>query len=76
MVAHDVCQKSQTLSGLAESSSGVKFDYRPWSGRTHNQTNFVGSKNVSHKWKESIDEGLSFPNIFAGHSTIEGELSG
>lgn len=46
VVTQDVCQQSQTLSGPAESSSGVRSDYRPWSDRLHTQSDSVGSKNV------------------------------
>ena len=71
VAAQDACQQSQTLSGPGESSSGAKSDYRPWI-----QTNSVGSKNVSQKGKEKVDEGLGFPDISAGHSIVEGESSG
>ena len=76
VVAQDVSQQSQTLSGPGESSSGVEFDNKPWSGRTRSQTNFVGIENVSQNGKEKVNEGLVMPDIYAGHFVVDGESSG
>jgi hypothetical protein len=76
VVAHDVSQQSQTLSGPGESSSGAKSDNRPWSGRTRSQTNFVGTENVSRNGKAKVNEGLVLPDISVGHFVVDGESSG
>lgn len=69
-------QQSQTLSGLDESSSGAKYDNRPWSGRTRTHNNFVGTDNVSRNGKEKVNEGLVLPDIFVAYSVVDGESSG
>ena len=76
VVAHNVSQQSQTLSGPSESSSGAKSDNRAWSGRTRSQTNSVGTENVSRNGKEKVNEDLVLRDISARHSVVDGDSSG
>ena len=71
VVAENVSQQSQTLSGPGESSSSQSIE-RPWSGRLHP----ASSENASYKGKEKVGDPMVLPNIFAGHSTVDGDLSG
>ena len=64
VVAENVRQESQTLSGPGESSCSKSVD-KPWSGKPRVQV----TTDVSQKGKEKVFEPL---DIFVGHSTIDG----
>ena len=64
VVAENVRQESQTLSGPGESSCSKSVD-KPWSGKPRVQV----TTDVSRKGKEKVFEPF---DIFAGHSTMDG----
>jgi len=76
VVAHDEGQQSQSMSGRVDSSSSVRYDFRPWSGRLRTQTNSANLENVSQKGKEKVDDTHGFPEISEGQSIVDGDSSG
>jgi len=75
VVAKDVGQQSQTLSGPRESPSSGSTN-RPWSGRLRHNGSPTNTGDASYKGKEKVGEALGMPDILARYSHVNGEFSG
>jgi len=64
VVAKNVGQQLQTLSGLQESPFSGSTN-RPWSGRLHHNSSPTNIGDASYKGKEKVGEPLGMPNISA-----------
>jgi len=75
VVAKNVGQQSQSLSGPRESPSSGSTN-RPWSGRLHHNRSPTNTGDASYKGKEKVGEPLGIPNISVGYSHVDGKSRG